>query len=123
MTYCLFSFLHYTEPSAQATKSWGDMTDLQVVTLAVSLCQPLLRFYLFFPVDLQVPEEKDKLGHRDNDMPWCASNQQQTEKQPEHSMVHHPATGLTEEAPDLLEAVDFLAIAAVICVTDWSHWI
>lgn len=33
-------------------------------------------------------------------------------------MVHHPATGLTEEAPDLLEAVDFLAIAAIICVTD-----
>jgi len=37
-------------------------------------------------------------------------------KQPEHGKVHHPAPVLTEKVPGLLEAVDFPAIAAIICV-------
>lgn len=53
------------------------MVDLQGLALLQFLFVVLLTLsfplFFFLPFHMQVPEEKDKLGHRNNDIPWCTS--------------------------------------------------
>lgn len=71
IVYSVFCIILSILLSQQEELGWHGRST-RVSALAISLCctsHSFVSTFFFLPFHMQVPEEKDKLGHRNNDIP------------------------------------------------------